>query len=64
MFHERKWEGYLVSTDPGRLNIGTVHGFLTNSYWARGVTPDVVQRSIENSLGAGCTGELARAVRD
>jgi len=53
MFHEREREGYLVSTDPARLDLETVHGFLTNSYWARGVPPDVVERSIENSLCFG-----------
>lgn len=53
MFHERKRGGYLVSTDPGKLDLGTVHVFLTNSYWARGVPPDVVERSIENSLCFG-----------
>jgi GNAT superfamily N-acetyltransferase len=69
VFHERKREGYLVSTDPGKLDIGTVHGFLTNSYWARGVPPDVVQRSIENSLVFGVYGGdeqvgFARVVTD
>jgi GNAT superfamily N-acetyltransferase len=53
MFHERKREEYLVSTDPERLDLGTVHGFLTNSYWARGVSSDVIQRSVENSLCFG-----------
>ena len=53
MFHERKREGYLVSTDPERLDLGTVHEFLTNSYWARGVSPDVILRSVSNSLCFG-----------
>jgi GNAT superfamily N-acetyltransferase len=46
-----------------------VHGFLTRSYWARGVPPDVVQRSIENSLVFGVYGGdeqvgFARVVTD
>ena len=42
MFHEWRREGYLVSTDPGRLNLGVIHSFLKGSYWARGVPLGVV----------------------
>ena len=53
MFHEWKREGYLISTDPGRLDLGVVHGFLKDSYWAQGVPLEVVERSVENSLVFG-----------
>ncbi len=42
-----------ISTDRARLDLGIVHGFLTNSYWARGIPLETVQRSIENSLCFG-----------
>jgi GNAT superfamily N-acetyltransferase len=45
--------GYTLSTDPSRLDLGVIHGFLTNSYWAKGIPRDVVARSIENSLCFG-----------
>jgi len=45
--------GYTLSTDPARLDLGVIHGFLTNSYWAKGIPRDVVARSIENSLCFG-----------
>src|SRR5277367_1432196 len=45
--------GYTLSTDPARLDLGVIHGFLTNSYWAKGIPRDVVAHSIENSLCFG-----------
>jgi hypothetical protein len=39
-----------ISTDPARINVEAVHEFLTNSYWAKGVPLEIVQRSIENSI--------------
>jgi len=44
---------YLVSTDPRRLDLEVVHGFLTTSYWAAGIRLELVQRSIEHSLPFG-----------
>ena len=42
-----------MSTDPGRLDIGAIHGFLKDSYWARGIPRETVERSLRNSLGFG-----------
>lgn len=42
-----------ISTDKPRLNLEIVHGFLKNSYWARGVSEENVKRRIENSLVFG-----------
>ena len=42
-----------VSTDPARIDLATVHGFLTNSYWAKGIPAETVQRSIQNSFCFG-----------
>ena len=44
---------YEISTDPARLDIALVHGFLQNSYWASGRRRSVVERSIKNSLCFG-----------
>ena len=43
----------IVTTDPSRLDVDTVHGFLTQSYWARGIPRDVVVRAAEHSLCFG-----------
>jgi GNAT superfamily N-acetyltransferase len=44
---------FLISTDPARLDLDVIHGFLTNSYWAKGIPREVVARSIEHSLCFG-----------
>jgi len=61
---------FLISTDPARLDLDVIHGFLTNSYWAKGIPRDVVSRSIEHSLcfgvydGEGAQVGFARIVSD
>src|SRR5436190_14058784 len=62
---------YEISTDRARLDIPRVHRFLsTEAYWSPGVSPEVVERSIENSLCFGVYTEageqvgFARAVTD
>lgn len=44
---------FLISTDPTRLDLDVIHGFLTNCYWAKGIPREVVHRSIEHSLCFG-----------
>jgi GNAT superfamily N-acetyltransferase len=58
-----------ISTDPARLDIELIHGFLESSYWAKGRRRAVVERSIRNSLcfGVYCAGRqvaFARVVSD
>ena len=51
-----EWQrgGYTISTDRDRLDIELIQRFLSeDSYWAAGVTREVVERSIENSLCFG-----------
>jgi hypothetical protein len=43
----------LISTDPARLDLDVIHGYLTNCYWAKGVPREVVARSIEHALCFG-----------
>ena len=42
-----------ISTDPARLDIDMIHGFLQDWYWAKGRRRSVVERSIKNSLCFG-----------
>jgi GNAT superfamily N-acetyltransferase len=44
---------YTISTDRRRLDLDVIHGFLSNSYWAKGRTRDRILRSIECSLPFG-----------
>ena len=53
MNDERKRGDYTISTDPSRIDIDLVYAFLTRSYWAAGITREVVERSIEHSMCFG-----------
>jgi N-acetylglutamate synthase-like GNAT family acetyltransferase len=61
---------YVISTEPRRLDLNVIHGFLTNCYWAKGIPRDVVERSIQHSLcfgiydGSGAQVGFARVVSD
>jgi GNAT superfamily N-acetyltransferase len=46
-------QGYVVSTDPARLDIDRVHRFLTRAYWSEGIPKATVERAIANSLSFG-----------
>ncbi|GAA2451102.1 GNAT family N-acetyltransferase [Streptomyces glaucus] len=47
-------EGYEISTDPGRLDAGRLHHWLsTDAYWAIGRPRDKQDRAIEGSLNFG-----------
>jgi len=61
---------FVISTDPDRLDLDLIYGFLTNCYWAKGIPRDVVERSVEHSLcfgiydGSGAQVGFARVVSD
>ena len=44
---------YTITTDPHRLDIAAIHAFLSRSYWSPGVSMQVVERAIANSLAFG-----------
>jgi ribosomal protein S18 acetylase RimI-like enzyme len=46
-------EGYEISTDPARLDIGAMHAYLARSYWSPGIPREVVERAARNSLCFG-----------
>jgi ribosomal protein S18 acetylase RimI-like enzyme len=50
---EARQGGYLLSTDPARLDFAAVHAYLTRSYWSPGITRTLVERAAAHSL---CTG--------
>ena len=54
---ERTFGDYLISTDPARLDVEVIHGFLRESYWAEGIPRELVERAILNSL---CFGVYSR----
>jgi GNAT superfamily N-acetyltransferase len=70
MIVESRRGEFLVSTDPARLNVDVIYGFLTNCYWAKGIPREVVVRSIEHALcfgvydGNGSQVGFARVISD
>jgi len=44
---------YTISTDPRCLDAGAVERFLSHSYWAAGIPPDTLRRSLAGSLCFG-----------
>jgi len=52
--HEIIEDGWLFSTDRGRLDIDLIHGFLAReSYWVPGIHRELVERAIASSLCFG-----------
>lgn len=51
----REWQrgNYTISTDPKKLDLEVIHGYLTRCYWAEGIPRETVQRSIGGSLCFG-----------
>ena len=45
--------GYSLSTDRARMDVDAIHAYLTRSYWAEGISRELVARSIDNSLCFG-----------
>ncbi len=50
-----EWErdGYVISTDPERLDYDVVLSMLATTYWARNVPRDILRRSMENATTFG-----------
>lgn len=40
---------YIVSDDKSKLDIGVIHSFLTNSYWAEGRSIETVEETVKHS---------------
>ena len=46
-------DGFTISTDPDWLDLAFVHDFLTQSYWAKGVSFETIQQAAAHSLCFG-----------
>ena len=42
-----------ITTDPSRLDLDVIHGFLSRSYWAAGIPRATVERAVGHSLCFG-----------
>jgi GNAT superfamily N-acetyltransferase len=50
---EQRRGDYTLSDDPARVDAVAVHAYLTQSYWAEGISLDLVERCIAGSLCVG-----------
>ncbi len=46
-------DGYILDTDPAKLDVVAIHAYLSRSYWAAGISFDHVARSVSHSLCFG-----------
>jgi len=46
-------EGYSVSVDPALLDVNVIHGFISQSYWAKGIPRTLIEKMIRHSLCFG-----------
>jgi GNAT superfamily N-acetyltransferase len=53
MVLERNVGDYLISTDKTKLDLDVIHGYLVDCYWAKGISRDILARSLEYSLCFG-----------
>jgi GNAT superfamily N-acetyltransferase len=51
--YEAQQDNYLISTDPAKLDLGIIHGYLSTSYWAENIPFAIVEKSVTNSLCFG-----------
>jgi GNAT superfamily N-acetyltransferase len=53
---------YTLSADPARVDAAAVHAYLTRSYWAEGISLELVKRCIAGSMCVGVYHETAGQV--
>jgi len=46
-------DGFTISTEKEKLDIDVIHSFLSRTYWAEGISKEIIRRSIEGSLCFG-----------
>jgi N-acetylglutamate synthase-like GNAT family acetyltransferase len=44
---------FSISTEKEKMDIDFIHSFLTQSYWAEGISKEIIRRSIEGALCFG-----------
>src|SRR5215207_270762 len=49
-FMEWTKDDFKISTDKSKIDVGYIHQFLSQSYWAENIPMDIVKRSVDGSL--------------
>ncbi len=60
---------YTINTDASQMDLSFIHQFISNSYWAKGIPLQTVQKAVEGSLAFGVFKEgeqvgFARVITD
>ncbi|MGA8143390.1 MAG: GNAT family N-acetyltransferase [Candidatus Acidiferrales bacterium] len=68
-FQAYQKDGFIVVTDPARLDVSAIHAFLSRCYWSEGIPRQTIEKALANSFCFGLFhGEkqigLARVVTD
>jgi GNAT superfamily N-acetyltransferase len=50
---EQRRGAFLISTDPARLDIDAIHGYLRRAYWSENIPRAVVEKAVAHSLCFG-----------
>ena len=46
-------ENIRITDDKNEIDLDTVHQFLTNTYWSKDISKEVIQKAIKHSLSVG-----------
>ena len=46
-------DGYSISMEKEKMDIDLIHSFLNRTYWAEGISKEIIRRSIEGSMCFG-----------
>jgi GNAT superfamily N-acetyltransferase len=52
LFEQQRGE-FAVSTDPARLDMDVIHGYLSRAYWCEGLPRETLERALRSSLCFG-----------
>jgi hypothetical protein len=52
-FQSYEKQGFTISTNPSKLDVEAIHGYLSRAYWSEGIPRHIVQKSLSNSLCFG-----------
>jgi len=53
MLYEYHKDHFTITTNPDAFDVDAIHSYLTRSYWKRGVSKELVKRSIKHSFCFG-----------
>ncbi|ABG41247.1 GCN5-related N-acetyltransferase [Paraglaciecola sp. T6c] len=55
-------QGYKISTDTNEMDLDVIHGFISSTYWAKGIPRSAMEKAIRNSLCFGVLTETGEQV--